>query len=397
MKQLVVGVAFAASLWCPASSSAQTVAGPLPDAIGSDDGRSEIRWPAPGLRDLQAAIDLAPDGATIRIAEGVYPIERPLFVRGKRLRLAGAGSGRKRGSRMTQLSGPPPHPVVDERGELILRADAVEGMWNFIGAEVEVRHLRLSGFDAAIVTRTDDARGGGPTTVEDVVVADSGRGILSLSPRRLTVTRSTIVDTRWHAIAAAPPSVAGALLPNLVLVGDELIHPFGAGVYFDHAVADIDGVSVVGAKGGGIVGFSSWSAISHCLLVGNGEGGIVLEGGISTISDNAILSSSALPNGLLGDGVVLASHDPQLQLSATVSHNLIQASERAGLSSFGASVVLDHNTIECSAFDLDGEPFNGVDFDIQDGGNNQCGCAVMGPCQLVSSQLSAPEPKAELE
>src|SRR5438105_14397398 len=117
--------------------------------------RGEIRWPAPGLRDLQAAIDAAPDGATIRIREGVYEIGAPLFVRGKRLTIVGVGNG-LRTRRATQLVGPPPQPVVDERGDLVLRGDAVQGLFNFIGADVVVKNIRLSGFDAAIVTKADE-------------------------------------------------------------------------------------------------------------------------------------------------------------------------------------------------------------------------------------------------
>lgn len=352
-------------------------------------GRGEIQWPGPGLPDLQAAIDLAPDGGIIRIQEGVYEIGRPLFVRGKRLTLIGAGNG-LRNKRATQLVGRPPQPVVDERGAIILPADSVQGLWNFVGATVMVQDMRLSGFDAAIVTKADEARHAGPTTVDNVVIADTGRGILSLSPATLRVTNSTIMETRWNAIAAAPKFVTAALLGSLVATGDWIVHPFGAGIYFEHAGVDISNVDIVGAKAGGIVGFSSFSSIANSTLAGNEEGGVVLETGLSTITGNHIMFTAPLPGGVLGDGIILAAIDAQHQMFATVSKNFITISARAGLSSFGADVSINNNQIMCSTFDLDGEQQNGANYSFHDDGGNQCGCGIMGLCQAQSGMLQAP-------
>jgi len=259
--------------------------------VGAADERREIQWPAPGLRDLQSAIDLAPDGGIVRIKEGVYQIGRPLFVRGKRLILSGAGSGIRNGKRMTQLVGPPPQPVVDERGEIILASDAVQGLWNFIGASVTVQDMRLSGFDAAIVTRADDARRAGPTTVDNVAIASTGRGILSLSPAALRVTNSMIMTTLWHGVSVKPAFMTATLPGIFFMSADSIINSGGAGIFFHHADAEISGVTIHGAKSGGIVGYASLSYITNSSLIGNGQGGVVLEAGIALITENSIVST----------------------------------------------------------------------------------------------------------
>jgi hypothetical protein len=92
-------------------------------------------------------------------------------VKGKRLVIRGAGSGldhaRRREplqpeGRVTRLVGPPPQRVKDERGNIILHADAVQGLLNATASDLVVEGLHISGFDAGIVARTEttDAPGG---------------------------------------------------------------------------------------------------------------------------------------------------------------------------------------------------------------------------------------------
>jgi len=213
---------------------------------GKDErGRATIQWPSAEFRSLQSALDAAPESAVIEIAEGTYEIEAPLTVRGKRLLIIGAGSGRKREERITRLVGPPPNPVVDERGNLVLRAEAVEGLWNLVAADVQIKHMQLSGFDAGIVSKPDNERSSGPTTVKDVTITDTGRGILSLSTADLSVKDCTIQRTRWNAISFGPKFVDFNSVPNLTTKALTLIDPQHAGIYFENTFAFIDDVNVL--------------------------------------------------------------------------------------------------------------------------------------------------------
>jgi hypothetical protein len=60
---------------------------------------------------------------------------------------------------------------------------------------------------------------------------------------------------------------------------------------------------------------------------------------------------------------------------------------RAAVSSFGAQVTIARSQFECDAIDLNAEGSG----DIDDGGDNACGCEdEPGVCQVLSSQLEAP-------
>lgn len=366
--------------------------------VGADAGEAgrqvKIEWPGGGFRDLQSAINAAPDGARVEIKEGIYQINEPLFVRGKRLVIAGAGSGQKNKHRITHLVGPPPRPVVDDRGNLVLRAEAVEGLWNFVAADVLIQDMRLTGFDAGIVSKPDDGNSG-PTEVKDVVITDTGRGILSLSSSDLSVEDCTIMNTQWNGI-----SFGGNLdlLPSLKTKVVTIIDASGAGIYFEHAFAFIDDANVLSATTGGIVGFQSSSFITDSNLVGNMKGGILLQAGYSEIENNVILATKAGQSGELGDGISLwASIPAQQSIVAFVLDNLIQSTDRAGISVFGASASMEDNDIFCQSVDLFGAEYGGFDFSLDDLGGNQCGCGSLTICAAKGEGLEPPPPVGGLE
>jgi hypothetical protein len=363
---------------------------------GSEAHRITIDWPSPGFRDLQSALDAAPDGAVIRIKEGTFEVRSPLFVRAKRLTLRGAGSGRDKRGRVTLLVGPKPNPVVDDRGAIVLPADTVEGLWNFVAADARIEDMSLTGFDAGVVTRPDAGGNSGPTEIRNVVITDTGRGILSLSSGDLRVRDCTVMHTRWNGLSVAP-KLRAAPLAQVFVEQFKLIDAAGAGIYFEHALIAIDHATVLGPHHGGIVGFASSSFITNSDVLGSQEAGILIDAGWTDIHDNTILGTTPeTPFDVFGDGIVLAS-ESQLPLVATLSKNLIQSSSRAGVSVFGASASLKNNTIFCSAFDLDGEVGGGMPYAFHDLGGNLCGCGIMGACKASSSVLSPPPPVGGLE
>ncbi len=367
-------------------------------ATGRESGRVTIEWPSREFPELQAAINAAPDNAIIQIREGVYQIDEPLFVRGKQLVIVGAGSGRQREDRLTHLVGPPPRPVLDDRGNLVLRAEAVEGLWNFVAANVVIKDMKVTGFDAGIVSKPDEERGSGPTVVKDVVITDTGRGILSLSSSDLSVEDCTISRTQWNAISFGPKFPNLEIPANLTASAVTLIDPDGAGIYFENTLAYIDAAAVLGAQAGGIVGLASSSFILDSALVGNTEAGVLLMGGFSQIENNTILGTSPLQGDILGDGISLwSSGSGQQQMQAFVADNLIQSSERAGISVFGATVDLLDNNIFCSAFDMVRAEYAGFVDVVNDLGGNQCGCGMLEICAAVGGEPTPPPPVGGLE
>ena len=62
-----------------------------PAAAQERDERQGISWPSRDFPTLQSAVDALSDGGTLRIAAGVFRLEQPLMIEGKRLIIEGAG------------------------------------------------------------------------------------------------------------------------------------------------------------------------------------------------------------------------------------------------------------------------------------------------------------------
>ncbi len=128
------------------------------------------------------------------------------------------------------------------------------------------------------------------------------------------------------------------------------------------------------------------------LIEQNHEVGFLVNGSDATIQSSAVRATAArVSDGLLGDGISVVGG--AMVASATITTTLIEDSVRAGLGVFGASASLDHSTLGCSAFALAGEVLEGQGFQVDDGGDNRCGCPEAdGECKLVSAGLEPPEP-----
>ena len=346
--------------------------------------RVKIEWPGREFRTLQAAIDAAPAGALIEIQAGDHVVAATLRVENKTLELAGAGSGRNGTGPVTRLIGPAPSPVVDESGRLILPAEAAEPLIASLGADLEVRDLVLSGFDAGILARADAAGRSGRTVARDLFIENTGRGIVSLESGDLFVQDADILAPLWHGIAVKGTAFQAGL-GAFEVHETTIINPGCAGIYFSNASTAVGGVSVIGALCGGVVGFQANGLILDSILLSNRWAGIILfEAPVFLIRDNLIqntLTTQVLQ--IAGDGMSIFSSP-----DVNVENNLIIDSARAGLGAYGSHVELEDNTIVCSAFDINNEIYSGVPTTFDDLGGNQCGCdGSLGTCIGVSSQL----------
>lgn len=338
---------------------------------------SVVRWPSEASRTLQSAVDDAPDGSIIEIAPGLHSIETAIAINGKTLTFRGSGDP-------TELSGPDPQPVVDDRGEVTLRGDAVTGMFNVTNANVTVENLQLTGFDAAILIKDLDR--GRPSTlgVDHVRIARTGRGILAYTHGRMAINNTSIEAARWNGISIVAP--IGRAHVNLSAV--EVHDVGGAGIYFANTLAVMGKVHVSFCFGaGGIVGVNSSAWILDSTLQLNSTAGIFLTGCHSVLTNNDIGESIPV-KGLLGDGIDFMNSDGKL------TGNSIHDNGRAALGIFGGFALLKDNTMTCNSFDIEVESSN-IPGDVGDAGGNECGCGQPANCERLSMGLSAPSPAVE--
>ena len=186
------------------------------NSVQVSDGRVRLRnnvvWPSPLYSTLQDAVDAVRNGGTVRVLAGRHEINEPVIVeREVTLRGAGCGEcqgrsgggsgGRPRG-RSTELVGPTPTTVVE--------ADLAIGMFTYAGGGGggggivgrgggggKITDIALHGFDASIVSLTTSR----PLSVENVLMADTTRGILWMAPAPLSVDQVTVKGVLWNGIS----------------------------------------------------------------------------------------------------------------------------------------------------------------------------------------------------
>ncbi len=118
--------------------------------------------------------------------------------------------------------------------------------------------------------------------------------------------------------------------------------------------------------------------------------GVLLSGSFGTIDQSTIRGVTASQDGTAGDGVIVTP-SPTGEGSLTVTSTVVGDIARAGVSAFGVPVSLGAVEVECAAFDLDQETFNGFSGEFVDLGDNACGCPeASGGCTPVSAALEAP-------
>jgi hypothetical protein len=275
--------------------------------------------------------------------------------------------------------------VLNENGRLELPADAVMGLFNFEDCDATIRDLKLSGFDAGIVFRDGRARDPGREPqrqvrlkVLKVHIADTGRGILSLSSGDVEVSNSLIENTLWHGISVSPSLIQ---IPLFSTESVQIFGPGGAGIYFENSNAAVASTLILGAKFGGIVGLNGAALIASSALTSNQLAGIFLWNCSATILENSILSTLAFPQGpddMFGHGMMLVLSD------AFIQDNSVAASAQVGMSFYASDGALDGNTITCSAlFDLVAIDVMGETPEFSQLTNNLCGCgAILGNCTV---------------
>lgn len=368
---------------------------PLVHADDEDTGasRDRIKWPSPDFPTLQDAVDAAADDATIKIREGTFRIDSTVRIRGKRLKFVGAGNGTRR-DRVTRLVGPEPRPVTDAAGNIVLAADEAIGLFQVESdSDVEFSKMHISGFDAGIIIRHDQRIGRAPNVhVNKLLISHTGRGILSVSASQLSVANTIIEFTLWNGISLSnPPTVH---LQAFNVRSSSIGSPNGAGIYCENTHVYISKITIANASGGGVVAINCSLAILDSYILNSHLAGILLFESGAYITDNFIVNTGATFSGVLGDGISLWSSS-----TAFIEDNVVNGSERAGLSNLGSNASIGDSSFICSSFDMSAEPWNGQPAVFDDRGGVECGCGSepLGPCAAKSYQLEPPPPVGGLE
>jgi hypothetical protein len=134
----------------------------------------------------------------------------------------------------------------------------------------------------------------------------------------------------------------------------------------------------------------STAEITSTLVERTHDIGVFVPGGVATIDGVVVRDVLARTfDGNFGDGIALMGGDTVSNTTITRTH--ITKSARAGLASFGAQASLGGNTIQCAIWDLEGETYLNVAFELEDRGGNRCGCPVADTdCIVVSPGLEPP-------
>ncbi|HZO12260.1 MAG TPA: hypothetical protein VFB62_03350, partial [Polyangiaceae bacterium] len=128
------------------------------------------------------------------------------------------------------------------------------------------------------------------------------------------------------------------------------------------------------------------ASLSRTLVEATSGFGVMVAGASATI--DALLVHGT-PGANEGDGILAVTLESAAH--AELTRTRVEQWKRAGISSFGADIVLGSSVLECNTIQLDGE-LHQSGFTFEDAGGNVCGCnGETSPCKVVSSNLEPPQ------
>ncbi len=204
------------------------------------------------------------------------------------------------------------------------------------------------------------------------IQVDVGTG----APSTATVTASLIERNHEIGVFVAGSEVSLEALVVRDTLPQQSDQHFGRGINIQNA----PGISVPPV-----------ATVTASLVERSYDIGLVVAACDATLQDVAIRKTIAREfDGHFGDGLMFVSEGGPA--TAVVTNVLVDGSDRAGLSNFGAHVTLGASTLTCNAFDLTGESFLEQSFVFDDVGQNGCGCPEPSEtCKAVSAGLEPPE------
>jgi hypothetical protein len=121
------------------------------------------------------------------------------------------------------------------------------------------------------------------------------------------------------------------------------------------------------------------------------EAGVACYDSDLTFDASIVRTTAANTGGAFGDALLVAAFDGAA--TAAVTKSRLEGSARGGLALFGAHASYQDSELTCQSFDLIGEPYQGVAFELTNLGGNLCGCPQpQSECLLATSGLPPPAP-----
>jgi hypothetical protein len=252
------------------------------------------------------------------------------------------------------------------------------------GSLIEQNHdAGINVFGSDVTVETTMVRATLPRAVDQTF----GRGI-SIQPtctvtgcddaRSTAIVRKSLVEENHeagvHMMAADVTIEATVVRATLPRASDNLA---GRGISIQ-SCSPLTGCAAFSTANATIVG--SLVDQTHDMGVVASDSRVVMEGTL-------VRATMTRADGLFGDGIAIAGSSA----SATLTAIRVEESARSGVSNFGAHISIVTTHIQCSAFDLIGEPFTNMDPIFENRGGNLCGCGSTTSCKSVSAGLAPPD------
>lgn len=309
-------------------------------ATGAERARRIVAVvPSKEFPTIQSGIDGVVDGGRVLISPGWY--EESLLVVGKRITLQGSGVT---GDERTVLIG-----SEQDQGTIIFGPAG--------GGRVGSMVIQGGAYGLA-------SEAGSPAAVDvrDVRITDTGRGIYG-AYSDLSLRDVVINDTAWNGMSVT--ELAGSLL----ILDSRILHSGNVGLLIFNHVPSLDTIlvdnaTILGHPGGGIVvdGHGKDVTVTDSVIAGNGYAGVrFMFSYFDLIRDTIISNTHPRQDGLWGDGVVAVcsqvavdgsnpvTDPPQFPISGS---NLIELSDRVGLSAFGSLVSVGNTLFSNNLIDV---------------------------------------------
>jgi Right handed beta helix region len=358
--------------------------GPAPPSLSRS-----ITVPSRSYPTVQSAVcNLAP-GGTVRIRPGDY--EGQISI-AKPVTLEGLGDGDRR-----------PKLFV-ARPERLVPSDEARAVLNVLaGGSLNVSGVALQGGDAGIVARDDERGVVQSINVVDVLISNTGRGILHLSSGELLVKHVKITDVIGNAVSAFGP--IGASLCGVTVAQSDFLSSGKVGLYVRNCQVAFDSSTVVGFLGGGLKAYGSSVSVTNSQFSFNRYFGLLFFNSSGSVEQTNVFVTDGGPNPAdpdgplnFGDGIAALTDAgaPGSPADVSIHNNFVFGSYKAAIAVYGAHATIGNTMMQNQAFDIENEVgLNGAPtINIVDDGGNLCDTKGNGyvPCLVVSSVGAPPAP-----
>ena len=344
---------------------------------------------------------------------GVHVSGGEAIVEGSVVRATGT-MGRGLNVQSDSMTGEPANLAM--RGSLVAQNDDIGVFLSGANAMIETSVIRDTQLDAGGSGRGVNAQDdltGTPSTLAlraSLVERSHEFGVFVLGSQAI-IEASVVRDTQPQELGlfgrgvSVEPNVTTGARSTLALSSSLVERNYEIGVFVGASDATLEACIVrdtqpnaLGAGGRGInaqadamTGAPSTLTVHATIVEHSAEAGIAVLGSSAVVDGCLVSDSHPSPALGAGDGIIVVSN-PQ-PASATITATRIEQSTLAAIAAWGGSVGVGRSALACQAFDIDTEVFDGHAAELEDLGDNTCGCEeVTATCKAVTAALTPPAP-----